>query len=78
MCLFCSNKDHIPCFTDTMLILTLEMLKHFYFVLWEIKGRTDDGYTSSVKKVSQLLRMQFKYSFVHNGLHAKYDCSYTR
>lgn len=48
------------------------------FVLWEIKGRTDDGYTSSVKKVSQLLRMQFKYSFVHNGLHAKYDCSYTR
>lgn len=47
------------------------------FVLWEIKGRTDDGYTSSVKKVSQLLRMQFKYSFVHNGLHAKYDCSYT-
>lgn len=47
------------------------------FVLWEIKGRTDDGYTSSTKKVSQLLRMQFKYSFVHNGLHAKYDCSYT-
>lgn len=32
------------------------------FVLWEIKGRTDDGYTSSTKKVSQLLRMQFKYS----------------
>lgn len=46
------------------------------FVLWEIKGRTDNGYTSSMKKVSQLLRMQLKY-FVNNGLHAKYDCSYT-
>lgn len=40
------------------------------FVLWEIKGRTDDGYISSMKKVSQLLRMLLKY-FVHNGLHGK-------
>ncbi|POI29339.1 hypothetical protein CIB84_006911 [Bambusicola thoracicus] len=29
------------------------------FVLWEIKGRTDDGYTSSMRKVSQLLGMLF-------------------